>query len=241
MKLAPFFVLFAAAALIGCTSPRVQTSSPLTAVAPIAAEASGRPVTVIDAPEPGNLLITTVGHPEAAGGIESTLIYLGKMAGFGRLLTEAMKSESFRPGATVTDALGDALKRAGHSSARTALKRHERSEFVDDYGAPPGTQSGLLLDIVPVAVGYWNKFPDGPYRPWVVLAYREYDPAVRMVVSTGQIGTGPSIDGTPITSVAPDDQYTFASFDGITADPKRAVAGMRAAIRKVAQALTQKL
>ena len=223
-------LLFAAGLLHGCaTNPdAVPILTP------------GPALTLIESPEPVTLSITSAEHPEATGSAESTVRFAGKMRGFGALLTQATKPLEFRPGAALTEALAADLSRSGRAPARAASKQTAREEFVEDYPAL-GAKPGVLIDVVPVAVGYWNKYPDGLFRPWVVLAYREYDSAQRKIVATGQIGTGPAIDRNPMIVVAADDQFTFASFDALTADPQRAVAGMKSAIQKVVRALSQKL
>jgi hypothetical protein len=224
-------LLCAAALLHGCATNTQSVPIPTP---------GGPPLNLIESPDPANLSITTAEHPEATGSAESTVLFAGKMRGFGVFLEQATKPLGFHPGVALTEALTAELSRSGRAPARVASKQSGREEFVEDYPAL-GAKPGVLLDVVPVAVGYWNKYPDGPFRPWVVLAYREYDPAQRKVVATGRIGTGPAIDRSPMIAVPADDQFAFASFDALTADPQRAVAGMKSAIQKVAQALSQKL
>jgi len=198
------------------------------------------PVTLIESPEPLKLSIMMTEHPEASGGFESVMIFVGKMSAFGTALTQATQPLDFRPGAALTSALAADLSRAGKAPTRIAAGAKERRALLDDYqgiAAP----AGVVIDVVPLAVGYWNKFPDGPFRPWVVVAFREYDPVQRKVVTTGRIGTGPSVDGNPMIAVPDDDRFAFASFDALTADPRKAVAGMQAVIQRVAQALSNKL
>jgi hypothetical protein len=226
-------LLFTMGLLHGCAT-NMQSTPPAAAV-------RGPALTVIQPPEPFKLSMMTIGDPAAASNsLESALIFGGKMSGFAQLLMKATASLDFHAGRVLNDALAADLSRSGRATTRLPSTQTDRREFLDNYQAL-GVTSGVIVDVIPVAVGYWNTYPDGPLRPWVVLTYREYDVTQRMVVATGQIGTGPSPDGNPITPVAADDRFAFASFDALTANPQRAVAGMKSAIEKVAQALAQKL
>lgn len=95
--------------------------------------------------------------------------------------------------------------------------------------------------IVPRAIGCWGESPAGAYRPWVIVEFRSYDSRNGEVVAAGQIGIGPTPPGETAIGITQDKQFAFTSFEALTNDPACAVAGLRAGIRQVAEALAQEL
>src|SRR4029078_9283323 len=109
-----------------------------------------------------------------------------------------------------------------------------------DY-AQINAAGGRIVDVVPLAVGYWSTYPKSAYRPWVVVEYRIYDAQGRTSIATGSIGAGPSPNAKPIDTVPQDDRFAFPDFDAVRENPDRALDGLKATIDQVAAALAAKL
>ena len=122
---------------------------------------------------------------------------------------------------------------------RAPNPQRDREDFVNDYAAL-GVNATVYLDIVPRAIGYHAESPAGAYRPWVMVEYRLFDMREKKVMASGLIGTGPVRGGESAVAVAQDDLFAFASFEALTSDPARGIAGLRADIRQVALALAQR-
>jgi len=199
--------------------------------------ATRQDIALIDVPEPPRLVVTIAGHPDAGGTQARRMFYQNDVRVAALKLTAALKPASLRAGAAATDALGAALRgRVVH----VRDPRPGREELLDDYAAV-STQAARDLDVVPAAIGYWTAYPEGAYRPWVVLTYRLRDNATGTVLASGSIGSGPAPGDGPLAAVMPDDAFTFASFDALAAEPQRAAEGLRTTLRKVAEALAAKL
>jgi hypothetical protein len=195
---------------------------------------------LIDIPDPPRLTVHTVGHPEAGAGLTQEIFFTQAMAGLANKLERAVQSQALHPGKDLDDALSAALARPGRALVHLPAPQKERSALLAQP-SPPSTRAAIDLDVVPVSVGYWNTWPNGPWRPWVVLTYRLRDHNNGAVRASGQIGSGPAINGEPIAAVAPDDRFSFTTFDALVADPARAAGGLRETIRQVAAALAQRL
>ena len=68
-------LLFVAGLLHGCATNTVSV--------PVPTPRPGPALTLIESPEVVRLSITTTEHPEARGSVESTVLFGGKMRGFG--------------------------------------------------------------------------------------------------------------------------------------------------------------
>ena len=208
-----------------------------TALAPT--EAPLAAVALVEVPEPARLSVIVQKHPDAFASQVRGLFFAAEMGTKAHALADALKPHPFAPGAMLTEAFVEALRRPGHLVVRAPDPRRERDDFLKDY-AVLGAKATVYLDIIPRAIGYWAESPAGPYRPWVIVNYRVYDSREGKVLASGLIGAGPSPAGDTSIEVAQDGQFAFESFAALTGDPVRAIAGLRAAIRQVAQALAQK-
>ena len=197
-------------------------------------------VALVGVPDPAKLSVIVEKHPSASGSIERSMFFIAEMHTKEQLFANALKPLAFAPAAALTEAIAEAFLLPGRSVIRATNPQRDREDFLRDY-AVLGISAGLYIDIVPLSIGYWAESPAGAYRPWVMVDYRLYDSLNAKAVASGQIGTGPIAPGDSVTSIAPDNQFAFPSFEALTNDPARAVAGLRAAIRQVAQALARKV
>jgi hypothetical protein len=210
------------------------------AAAPSATVPASASVALITVPEPLRLSLTIAGHPDAQGGLTRQLLHSQQLAAGALDLAHALQTQSFQPGVLLDDALFGALMGGGRSVAHAADPHHVRAEFLTDYSQVK-TAAARDLDVVPLAVGYWSRYPNGVYRPWVVVAYRLRDNRSGAIVASGQVGAGPAVDETPVVAVPQDDRFAFADFAALTADPARAAAGLKTTLQQVAAALAQRL
>ena len=199
-----------------------------------------QPLTLIEVPEPPHLAVTIVGHPDATADLTRQLFYRADTQKAESDLKSVLAPRGFRAGALLSTAVANVAARPGRPVARVADPVAEREELLGDY-AKLATSAGRIVDVVPLAVGYWSTYPKSPYRPWVVVEYRVYDAKGRKSIATGTIGAGPSPASTPIESVPQDDRFAFENFDAIRANPERALEGLKATIEQVAAALAARL
>ena len=202
-------------------------------------EAPPSAITLVAAPEPATLAVIIQNHPDARGSQERQIFFAAELQRKTHALTVALQPQSFLPGATLTEAVAAALKKPDRTVVRAANPRSGREEFLMDYAAT-GAKPGIVVDVVPRAIGYWAESLTGAYHPWVVIAFRVFDTAAGKTLASGQIGTGPPLPGETAIVVAPDAAYAFTSLDAVVADPARAVAGLRTAIQQVARALAER-
>ena len=228
--------------LAGCTSMTATGPTPAPGTTAATGIIGTTPATLalIDVPEPAKLSVVLIGHRDSTGSVERQMFYIAWLEYDEKILKDALKPQSFLPGAALTEALAAALPQTDRSVVRVANPRSERYEFLDSY-ASLGSKAGTYLDVVPLVVGYWNESPTGPFRPWLVLNWRVYSNLDNKVVASGVIGTGPARGDEPMFAIPPDKEFAFPSLEAVSADPARAVAGLRAAMRQVARALAQKL
>lgn len=220
-------VVGALAALAGCTA--MQPSAP-----PVSRLA------LIGVPDPERLLVTIEKDPRASGSSERAMFYIAEVTYRAKTLAGALGASAFSASAEMTGAFEDALGRPGLPVLRVPNPRLDRTEFVQDYKTLRASAE-VYVDVVPETVGYWADSPTGAIRPWVIVRYRAVDSRDGKVLAAGLIGTGPAPAGETAIAIAPDDSFAFASFDALTGDPARAAAGLRAAIRRIAQAAAQRL
>ena len=213
-----------AAALLGCATPGPTPA----------------PLALIDVPEPPHLGVTIVGHPDATGALTRQLFYRSDTQKAESDLKAVLAPRGFSPGAMLGAGIAGAAARGGHPIARLADPVKEREELLGDY-AQINAAGGRIVDVVPLAVGYWSTYPKSAYRPWVVVEYRIYDAQGRTSIATGTIGAGPSPNAKPIDTVPQDDRFAFPDFDAVRANPERALDGLKTTIDQVAAALAAKL
>jgi hypothetical protein len=199
-----------------------------------------QPLALIEVPEPPHLGVTIVGHPDATADVTRQLFYRSDMQKAESDLKALFAPRGFRAGALLGTAVANAAARPGRPVARIADPVAEREELLGNY-AKLGTSAGRIVDVVPLAVGYWSTYPKAPFRPWVVLEYRVYDVAGRKSVAAGTIGVGPSPTSKPIEAVPQNDGFAFENFDAIRASPERALEGLKTTIDQVAAALGARL
>ena len=197
-------------------------------------------VAVIGVPDPAKLAVIIQNHPNATGGQVQGLFFAAEMHTRERQLAGSLRPRAFAPAAALSDAIAEALRRPDRIVVRAPNPQRDREDFLKDYSVL-GAQAAAYVDVLPREIGYWAESPTGAYRPWIIVAYRVHDSREGKVVASGLIGTGPAPPGETSSPVAQDDAFSFPSFEALTADPARAEAGMREAIRLVARALAQKL
>jgi hypothetical protein len=199
-----------------------------------------QPLSLVEVPEPPHLAVTIAGHPDATADVTRQLFYRADTQKAENDLKTALAARGFSAGPLLSAAVAGAAARGGRTVVRVADPIKEREELLGDYAklAPSG---GRVVDVVPLAVGYWSTYPTSPFRPWVVVQFRVYDVTANKSIATGMIGTGPSPTSAPIESVAQDDRFAFENFDAIRANPARALEGLKATIEQVAVALAARL
>jgi hypothetical protein len=212
----------------------------LAGCAALAPEAANSTVALVASPEPARLRIIINKLPENGGSFERSLMFASEILNMERDLAAALQPPAFAPAAALTDAFAAALQKPGRTVVRAANPSPEREDFLKDY-AKLGVKASIYVDIIPRAVGFWSDLPAGPYRPWIVVAYRLFDIREGKILATGLLGTGPPPFGETMTSVAQDDSFAFPSYAAVIEDPVRAAAGLRATMAKVAQALPPQL
>lgn len=212
----------------------------LTGCAALAPDAANSTLAVVTSPEPARLRVIINKLPENGGSFERSLMFASEILNMERDLAAGLQPQAFAPAVVLTDAIVDALQKPGRTVVRATNPRPEREDFLKDY-AGLGVKASIYVDMIPRAVGYWADVPAGPYRPWIVVAYRLFDVRDGKVLATGLLGTGPPPFGETMTSVAQDDSFAFPSYVAVTSDPVRAAAGLRATMAKVAQALAPQL
>ena len=198
-------------------------------------------IAVVGVPEPAKLSVLVENHPDAGASQTRGLFFAAAMQTLERELADSLKPRAFAPGAALSEALAESLRRPDRAVVRVANPQQEREDFLKDYPAPETNTATIFVDVIPRAVGYWAEAPMGSWHPWVVVAYRVYDSRAGKVVASGQISTGPPPPGEASIALAADRRYAFPSFEAVIADPARAEAGIAAAMRLVAQAVAQRV
>lgn len=199
-----------------------------------------QPLSLVEIPEPPHLAVTIVGHPDATSDVTRQFFYRADTQKAESDLKAALAARGFSAGPLLSAAVAGAATRGGRTVVRVADPVKEREELLGDY-AKVAANAGRIVDVVPLAVGYWSTYPKSAFRPWVVVEYRVYDVTGRKSVATGTIGAGPSPTSQPIESVPQDERFAFDNFDAIRANPDRALQGLKATIDQVAAALAARL
>jgi len=220
----------ALAVAAGCATPPAPTvsSTPASTIA------------LIGIPAPSKFAVIIEKHAESGGSLESSLFFASKMATKSYELAAALNTQPFAPAAELTDGFAAALQRPDRAVVRVAGPQANREDFVKDYAASR-VAADKYVDILPRTVGYWAESPTGAWRPWVYVDYRIVDARDGKVLGSGRIGTGPLPGGEDGVAIPFDNAARFPSFEALTENPARAAAGLRAAIKQVAQALAAKI
>ena len=156
-------------------------------------------------------------------------------------LQDIVQSRGYSGPAHFVDYLRAAVAAEGYHVIHADMERGG-FDYLSDYGTTSGADA--WLDCVGLEWGYLaaSSGNDTPYRPEALVKCRLVSAKDRKILMRDLfVYTYSSIGSRGFVTVAPDPAYVFPNFDTLKADPDRAVAGIDAALKGVAQAVAAQI